>query len=187
MTDDAAASRPKLAVLELGSTSAPRYDAVLGTVVEVVPGHDPVVEFEVDGEVLRRPAISTVVVDRHAVGHPVVLMFVGGNLDRPVITGRVDPGRASPTRPARSQSLVIDGRELVLEAESSLTLRCGKSSITLTPRRPDRPTRHERGEPRVRGQPDPRRHHQAQLGDFHATPHARQPLRVLRRCAAPRR
>lgn len=133
MSDDAAASRPRLAVLERGSTSAPRYDAVLGTVVDAAPGRDPMVEFEgVDGEVLRRPALSTVAVDHHAVGHPVVLMFVGGNLDCPVITGRIEPGRASPTKVTRTQSLMIDGRELVLEADSSLTLRCGKSSITLT-------------------------------------------------------
>lgn len=32
----------------------------------------------------------------------------------------------------RPQSLVLDGRELVLEADSALTLRCGKASITLT-------------------------------------------------------
>lgn len=113
--------------------SAPRYDAVLGTVVEAMPGHDPEVEFEgADGEILRRPAISTVPIDRRAVGHPVVLMFVGGDLDRPVITGRIAPGQASPPTLARTQSLVLDGRELVLEADSSLTLRCGKSSITLT-------------------------------------------------------
>lgn len=133
MSDDAAASRPRLAVLEHGSTSAPRYDAVLGTVVDATPGHDPEVEFEgTAGEVRRCRALSTVPIDRHAVGHPVVLMFVGGNLDRPVITGRIEPGRASPAKVTRTQSLMIDGRELVLEADSSLTLRCGKSSITLT-------------------------------------------------------
>ena len=133
MTHDEAARHHELAVLEPGPTSAPHYDAVLGTVVEATPGHDPEVEFErADGEIVRRPAISTVAIDRRAVGHPVVLMFVGGDLSRPVITGRVEPGRASPTKVTRTQSLVIDGRELVLEADSSLTLRCGKSSITLT-------------------------------------------------------
>src|SRR5690606_9623491 len=118
MSYDEAARHHELAVLEPGPTSAPHYDAVLGTVVEATPGQDHEVEFEgADGEIVRRPAISTVAIDRRAVGHPVVLMFVGGDLDRPVITGRVEPGRASPPKVTRTQSLVIDGRELVVEAE----------------------------------------------------------------------
>lgn len=133
MNHEKAARRQGLAVLEPDPTSAPHFGAVLGTVVEATPGHDPEVEFEgTDGEVRRCQALSTVPIDRHAVGHAVVLMFIGGALDRPVITGRIEPGRASPTKVTRTQSLMIDGRELVLEADSSLTLRCGKSSITLT-------------------------------------------------------
>ena len=133
MSHDEAARRHGPAVLEHGATWAPHYDPVLGTVVEAMPGHDAEVEFEgADGEVMRRPAISTVAIDRRVVGHPVVLMFVGGDLDCPVIIGRVEPGRASPPKVTRTQALVLDGRELVLEADSSLTLRCGQSSITLT-------------------------------------------------------
>ena len=111
----------------------PHYEAIVGTLVRLADGEGAIVELETaSGEILRRTALSTVELDARAVGHPVLLMFVGGDLDRPVITGRVQPGRASPRKTTRTRTLVLDGRELVLEADSSLTLRCGKSSITLT-------------------------------------------------------
>ena len=133
MRDDSTARRPEVVALPFEAAKpSPRYEAVIGTVVEAEPGREPVVELDAGGVVVRRAALATVPIDRSAIGHPVVLMFVGGDLDRPVITGRVEPGRASPRKATRTSTLVLDGRELVFDADSSLTLRCGRSSITLT-------------------------------------------------------
>ncbi|MEM9456553.1 MAG: DUF6484 domain-containing protein [Myxococcota bacterium] len=119
------------------STPSPRhqtyYHTLLGTVVELEEDRDPEVEFETaNGEILRHKAVSTVPLGLDAVGHPVVLMFLRGEVDHPVIIGRVEMGRAMPNKTTRTQNLVIEGRKLALHADSSLTLRCGRSSITLT-------------------------------------------------------
>lgn len=116
---------------------APHYDAIVGTLVEAAPDEDPMdpmVEYEgPDGAVLRRAAATTVELEPEAVGHPVVLMFLRGDLDRPVITGRLRTGQHAPKKITRTKKLVVEGRELVLHADGKLTLECGKSSITLSP------------------------------------------------------
>jgi hypothetical protein len=64
-----------------------RYDPIIGTLVAITDDHEPVVEFDApDGEPRRRTAFSTVRIEDGAVGHSVELMFVRGDLDRPVIT-----------------------------------------------------------------------------------------------------
>jgi hypothetical protein len=70
-----------------GRETTRRYEPVIGTLVVITDDHEPVVEFDaLDGEPRRRTALATVRFDRSAVGHPVELMFVRGDLDRPVIT-----------------------------------------------------------------------------------------------------
>lgn len=74
-----------VAVTEPGP--APRYESVSGLLVLVTEDERPVVEFDgPEGEARRRPALATVKVERSAVGRPVELMFVEGDLDQPVIT-----------------------------------------------------------------------------------------------------
>lgn len=112
------------------STPPPREGVVLGTLVDTQP---LTVEFPGrDGAIVRREAERAVALDARAVGHPVVIMFVNGEPDRPIITGRIDPGIVAPKKQTRTKTLTLEGRELVLEADATLTLRCGKSSITLT-------------------------------------------------------
>jgi hypothetical protein len=59
------------------------------------------------------------------VGAEVALSFVGGDPNRPLILDKI-------ARPARFSTATIHDRELVLEADRRITLRCGKSSVTLT-------------------------------------------------------
>ena len=69
-----------------------RYEPIIGTLVVITDDYEPVVEFDApDGEARRRTALATVKIDGGAVGHPVVLMFVRGDLDRPVITRLAPP------------------------------------------------------------------------------------------------
>ncbi len=132
MTKESSSPLPPLAVLEFPEPEAKHFEATLGTLVEALPDADPVVEFEgPDGEVLRHTAVATVQVQPADVGHPVMLMFLRGDLDAPVITGRLAPGRAAPKKITRTKKLQLDGRELTFEADAELTLKCGKASITL--------------------------------------------------------
>jgi hypothetical protein len=74
-----------------------------------------------------------------AARHGVVLAFDRDDSTRPIVIGVVRPvpsAKASvPTRkenrgaPVRA---VVDGREVVLEGETKVELRCGKASIVLT-------------------------------------------------------
>lgn len=114
-------------------TAVQQFGALLGTLVEAPGGAGPVVEFAApDGEVRRHVAATTVQIEAGTLGHPVLLMFLDGDLARPVITGVLQPGAATPRKTSRTRKLEIDGRELVLTADTQLTLKCGKSSITLT-------------------------------------------------------
>lgn len=111
----------------------PHYATLIGTLVAASPGAAPEVEYAaLSGDVQRHSAATTVPLDPANVGHPVVLMFLDGDPERPVVTGVLQPGDATPRKLSRARKLAIDGRELVLTADTQLTLQCGKSSITLT-------------------------------------------------------
>ena len=75
------------------------------------------------------------VVDLHAghIGQQVLLAFVPGAAERPVVLG-VLRGNHQPTLAQGADPLSIDadGARLVVEARQQLVLRCGKASITLT-------------------------------------------------------
>ncbi len=115
------------------SASPRRHDAVVGTLVEAAVGMDPVVMFGgADGATYTGTAVSTVVVAPTDTGRPVVLMFLRGDPERPVITGLLQPSGAPASNGVRRGKLEFSGRELVLSADAEVTLRCGKSSITLT-------------------------------------------------------
>jgi hypothetical protein len=63
--------------------------------------------------------------DASDVGAEVALTFVGGDPARPIILDKI-------ARPAAFSITTIHHRELVFEADRQITLRCGKSSLTLT-------------------------------------------------------
>jgi hypothetical protein len=72
------------------------------------------------------------------VGSEVLLVFEGGNPERPIIVGVIhDPldylvsmemGPASSERP---KEVVIDGQRVTIEAKEEIVLKCGEGSITL--------------------------------------------------------
>jgi hypothetical protein len=63
--------------------------------------------------------------DASDIGAEVALTFVGGDPARPIILDKI-------ARPAAFSTATIHHRELVFEADRQITLRCGKSSLTLT-------------------------------------------------------
>ena len=57
-------------------------------------------------------------------GAELAVVFLGGDPDQPLVLGKLERFGGRTTRNAK--------RELVLEAERKITLRCGRSSITLS-------------------------------------------------------
>ena len=87
-------------------------------------------------------ARSTVALSPADVGREVVLLFDEGDPARPLVTGVLQPAPVAPpsVQPARVTGrlrgegvpgVTSDGREMVIEAERELVLRCGKSSVVL--------------------------------------------------------
>ena len=74
-------------------------------------------------------ARTTIPLSAQDIGSDVVVMFENADPARPIIMGRLE---AAPSEAKKPFQLKIDGQALVLEADSELVLRCGRSSITLT-------------------------------------------------------
>ncbi len=78
-------------------------------------------------------AISTERLTDQDIGCEVVLSFVEGNQNHPVILGLIqNPELQEQSGPDKEVDVRLDGEKLTLTADREITLRCGKSSITLT-------------------------------------------------------
>lgn len=74
-------------------------------------------------------AASTICLRASDVGAQVVLALQEGDVNRPVILGRLQSSSRDPMTPL---SVRTDGERLVLQAEREIELRCGDASIVLT-------------------------------------------------------
>ena len=75
------------------------------------------------------------VLDLHGahIGHQVTLMFENGDAALPIVTGVLRPAAGWPLADKPDQVQVdSDGQRMLVSAKKELTLRCGKTSITLT-------------------------------------------------------
>ena len=91
-----------------------------------------------EGMLGNRPiqARSTVQVRASDEGRTVLLVFEGEDPSRPVIVGLIqEQPVGAPLPPAEKEkqapNVTIDGRQVRLEADRELVLRCGKSSVVL--------------------------------------------------------
>jgi len=89
--------------------------ASVGKLVGLAADRGPIVT--VDGSTGRIPARTCLPLDSDDVGRDVVLLFEGGNRDKPIVMGLVQ-------RPGERKAIV-------LTAEDGITLRSGVASITL--------------------------------------------------------
>jgi len=76
-------------------------------------------------------ARTTIPLGASLIGRDVLVSFVDGNPDAPVVTGVVrlpsDPPNASPV----SANATVDGERVLLTGRREVVLRCGKASIAL--------------------------------------------------------
>lgn len=78
------------------------------------------------------PARSTVDLAAPHVGCQVVLVFEGGEPDKPIIIGVLATSRNSIKADGLDVEIESDGQRVILNAKEELILRCGSASVTLT-------------------------------------------------------
>jgi hypothetical protein len=123
---------------DIGTNEAPRKidGVVTGRLVALDPLGNPLVVFHGITEPVS--ARATVVLEKRHTGREVVLMFENGTIDAPIILGLIEKPAPQVSslhaqeKPSRPDKVEIDGKSLVLTAESEVVLRCGDASITLT-------------------------------------------------------
>jgi hypothetical protein len=85
---------------------------------------------ELDGRTLEaRLAVADPVED--AIGSEVLVEFIAGDPERPVIIGLLRAPRPSAPAPD-GKTIEIDAEQFCVNAQRELVLRCGKGSIRLT-------------------------------------------------------
>jgi hypothetical protein len=85
----------------------------------------PLVDFPDNPAEAPLPALSTQVLAADAVDRPVVLLFAGNDLRQPIVIGVIQPPTLTPV-------VTVDDREVVLEGQERIELRCGKAKIVMT-------------------------------------------------------
>lgn len=126
--DPASASHGSRLVLNLGC-------AHVGTLVALSAEGVPMVDFPGNLKACAVPARSCVDLDYSEVGREVVLMFDGGDFTRPLLMGCLrDPAaQLSPPVPVPpANPVAVEGNVVRMSAIDTLSLRCGKASVTLT-------------------------------------------------------
>lgn len=122
--------------LELLAPRTRRDEMVVGTLVGFDADGLAVVTWPGLREGTTQTARTVVPLGIRDVGREVVLSFVTmPHGPEPMIMGLIQkpvPLPATHTAPALGLEVVADGKRLVLSAQEEVTLRCGKSSITLT-------------------------------------------------------
>ena len=106
---------------------------VIGVFLSINDEGNPIVAFPGNPLETAIPARSTASLDKDDVGKEIALLFEGGNPLKPLIIGKIhhaDTGQQ--TQNPEQTSAELDGENIVLSAKQTITLKCGKASITLT-------------------------------------------------------
>jgi Domain of unknown function (DUF6484) len=116
------------------ATAGQKIDGVvIGLFLSINENGDPLVAFPGNPMETAIPARSTTTLDSEDIGKEIALLFEGGNPLKPLIIGKIhhaDTGQQ--TQNAEQTSAELDGEHIVLSAKQTITLKCGKASITLT-------------------------------------------------------
>ena len=134
----------------------PVGEVIIGELAGLNTTGEPIVDFVLNRHAQPVTALSTVPLTQRHVGRKVVLMFVDGDLRKPLIVGLVYSPlheiienfelsavqsdetieEAAPSSAVEAISadtdMHVDGRKVVLEAKEEVVLKCGEASITLS-------------------------------------------------------
>ena len=113
----------------LAAVIAQPPDVVVGRLAGIGEGGAPLVDFAGNPAGVPMLALATARFDHVQIGRPVALMFLAGDLARPLAIGVVaepDPGKTGAYATAQIPET------LTLTAEREIVLQCGRASIVLT-------------------------------------------------------
>lgn len=109
---------------------------VIGVLVGITDKDDLLVVYPSNPNETALKAKTTVTLDNTDIGKEVALMFEGGNPKQPLIIGRIqNPQEIRKPLDDLEEEITdveIDGEHITLSAKQSISLKCGKASITLT-------------------------------------------------------
>jgi Domain of unknown function (DUF6484) len=106
---------------------------VIGLFLSLNDAGEPLVAFPGNPLETAIPARSTTTLAMEDVGKEIALLFEGGNPLQPLIIGKIHyADTASVAQDSEQTSAELDGEHIVLSAKQTITLKCGKASITLT-------------------------------------------------------
>ncbi len=125
----------KLAQKKAESRTVPYSGVVIGTLTGFENEARPLVAFEGQSAVAARTIVH---LQAHHIGESVALQFEQGDSEKPLVIGIVktvspadSDGTAAKLSTAHPLSVTVDDENLVLTAKRSITLQCGRASITL--------------------------------------------------------
>ena len=106
---------------------------VIGLFLSINAAGEPLVAFPGNPLETAIPARSTTTLDKEDVGKEIALLFEGGNPLQPLIIGKIHHANPVPVvQDAEQTTAELDGKNIVLSANQTITLKCGRASITLT-------------------------------------------------------
>ena len=126
-----------MSVIEQAVNNHMNHDVVLGILVGFNQQHQPLVVFANSPQETAKVAMNTVAtLSQTQVGKQVALLFVNGDLNQPIIMGLIRSPEEMKANTASSTSVATttshNQKHLKLDAEESIELTCGQSSLTLT-------------------------------------------------------
>ena len=112
----------------------PNFEGVtIGVLVSLDEKQKPLVVFPANPQENAILARTTAQLNSDDIGKEVALLFEQGDPHYPLIIGRIQKPITTPlTAIKQSTQVELDDEHLVLSAKQSITLKCGKASITLT-------------------------------------------------------
>ena len=106
---------------------------VIGLFLNLNEAGEPLVAFPGNPLETAIPARSTTTLGLEDVGKEIALLFEDGNPLQPLIIGKIHHAdTAKSGQDAVQTSAELDGEYIMLSAKQTITLKCGKASITLT-------------------------------------------------------
>jgi hypothetical protein len=119
---------------EASDTVRQKIDGVvIGLLLSINEAGEPLVAFPGNPLEAAVPARSTARLEKNDAGKEVALLFEGGDPLRPLIIGKIHHPAQTVSMPIEDTAIAeLDGEHITLSAKESITLKCGKASITLT-------------------------------------------------------